>query len=222
MTKVVPAALTQTMRKALTPLEAAYAWTRAWRSHRPADRIYPVDCRAIARELKADVVEEEFSDKFDAALLKSGEATAIVVNSKMSRGRKNFCIGHEIGHLLLHADRGDLQCSFDDLSDIAPHPKNIEQEANLFAFTLLMPADDFRAMLDAKTTSLMIANDISARYDTSLTATTLRMIELSDQALTAVLIKNGIVKWSVSRPGRGWAIPKQSLTTRGFAYYGSI
>ena len=192
------------------PFAAANQITRAWRHGRPEDACYPVDCAAIAAELKVKViVDDQLGDEFEAALLTEGSYRVIVVNASIREpGRRNFCIGHELGHSSLHRDRPELRCTFDDLADVAPHPANIEQEANLFAMTLLMPADDVRRQLDSHAVDLRTVERLSTRYATSLTATALRAIELCGRPARVVLIRDGTVAWSVWNDRMRWPVKK--------------
>ena len=60
---------------------------------------------------------------------------------------------------------------------MAPHPENLEQEANLFAATLLMPADDFWSQMQGQSPTLATLSRLADdRYQTSLTATCTRLI----------------------------------------------
>jgi Zn-dependent peptidase ImmA (M78 family) len=124
---------------------AANQLTKALRAALPRERLFPVDPAMIARELKILVVEEDLGLGMEGAMLASASRSAIVVSSRIhDPGRKRFTMAHELGHYSLHKDREELRCSIEDLLDVAPHPANIEQEANEFAMTLLMPADDVR------------------------------------------------------------------------------
>lgn len=94
-----------------------------WRTTRPPEAVFPVDCRAIATELGIKVHGDDLGDDFEAGLFIQPGVTAIVYNEKIREdGRKNFSIGHELGHFSLHKDRKEIRCSLADLTDIQPHP----------------------------------------------------------------------------------------------------
>lgn len=186
----------------MKPVRAAIQLTKLWRNICPNEQYYPVDCRKLAEALKIKVCSENFSNKFEAQLRIRGEYSAIIYNENIrEEGRKNFCISHEIGHYSCHKSKKEYFCTSKDLNDISPHPNNIEQEANLFAATLLMPIDDFRTQIDGKELSLMMLSKLAnERYKTTLTATCKRLIELSKRIPLgmAIIRNNKIVSWDKS------------------------
>ena len=188
----------------MKPAKAAHQVTLLWRERiSPGPDPYPVDCRKIAEALKAKVHGEHIDDDFEAQLrvrVVNGKRRKVIIYNENIRekGRQNFCIAHEIGHLSCHLDQPEFFCTSADLNDIAPHPTNIEQEANQFAATLLMPADDFRLQVASVSPTLQglgkLANE---RYSTSLTATCIRLIELSPRSRFGMAILRGrtVVRW---------------------------
>ncbi len=188
----------------MKPSKAAHQVTRLWRETiSPGPDPYPVDCRKIAEALKAKVHGEYIDDDFEAQLrirLVNGRRRKVIIYNENIReqGRRNFCIAHEIGHLSCHLNQPEFFCTSADLNDIAPHPTNIEQEANRFAATLLMPADDFRLQVAGVSPTLRdlgkLANE---RYSTSLTATSARLIELSPRRRFGMAILRGrtVLRW---------------------------
>ena len=188
----------------MRPAKAAHQVTRLWRETiSPGPDPYPVDCRKIAEALKAKVHGEPIDDDFEAQLrvrvVKGQRRKVIIYNENIrEEGRRNFCIAHEIGHLSCHLNQPEFFCTSADLNDIAPHPTNIEQEANQFAATLLMPADDFRLQVAAVSPTLRdLGNLATNRYRTSLTATCTRLIELSPRNRFGMAILRGrtVVRW---------------------------
>jgi len=203
----------------LTPTQAAIQLTKLWRDNRPESRpVYPVDCRFIAEGLGIKVHgDDSLGDEFEAALILEADLKAILYNDNIrEEGRKNFSIAHELGHFSLHRNQGDFHCSMDDLNEMQPHPKGIEQEANAFAATLLMPADDFRDTLALRTPTLEVVSELASRYDTTLTATAYRILELSKVSPVAVVRvrRNQVIGWSRSEGMRKtgfWLEKQQSI-----------
>ncbi|MGI9295365.1 MAG: ImmA/IrrE family metallo-endopeptidase [Pseudomonadales bacterium] len=192
----------------MKPAAAAIQLTRVWRQVCPNEDPYPVDCRMLAKALNIKVHGEPIDDNFEAQLrireVKGVKRKAIIYNENIrEEGRKNFCISHEIGHSSCHADQEEFFCSSKDLNDMALHPKNLEQEANLFAATLLMPADDFRARLENLPPTLATISRLAdERYNTSLTATCTRLLDLSPTAHYGMAIVRGnntVVRWAISK-----------------------
>ena len=188
----------------MSPSRAAYEVTRLWRSaiHSGSDP-YPVDCRQIAEALKVKVHGERIDDQFEAQLrirnVNGKRRKAIIYNENIRElGRQNFCIAHELGHHSCHLNQPEFFCTSADLNDIAPHPQNMEQEANRFAATLLMPADDFRTQVADAVPTLRHLGDLAEhRYSTSLTATCARLIELCPTRHfgMAVVRGNTVLRW---------------------------
>ncbi len=208
----------------MKPIPAAIQLTKVWRTICPDGQPYPVDCRLLAEALNVKVHGEQIDDRFEAALRIRGKTRVIIYNENIREdGRKNFCISHELGHNSCHAKKDEYFCTTADLFDTAPHPENVEQEANQFAANLLMPADDFRAQMAGMETTLanvsVLAND---RYDASLTAACIRMLDLSPRRALgiAVLRGNTVVRWKKTEEmrwtgfgfRRGHNIPIAGLT----------
>jgi hypothetical protein len=91
----------------------------------------PVDVEAIATKLGLTVVRLDLGDV-------SGElrGTRITVNSKHSRVRQRFSIGHEIGHHQLHTEHD------------ARRDSAIERQAQAFAGALLVPPGLLRRQIE--------------------------------------------------------------------------
>lgn len=196
---------------------AANQLTKALRAALPRERLFPVDPAMIARELKILVVEEDLGLGMEGAMLASASRSAIVVSSRIhDPGRKRFTMAHELGHYSLHKDREELRCSIEDLLDVAPHPANIEQEANEFAMTLLMPADDVRKQAAGDHASIEVVKRLAARYQTSLTATALRLREVSDQPIALCFVQQGRVKWFWPSSSFPWRLAKGTLWPQSF------
>lgn len=180
----------------MRPRAAANQITLAIRKALPPERWFPVDPLQIARELGIQIVDEDLGQGIEGAMLCSNGNSAIVINSRVTDpGRRAFTGGHELGHYSLHRDRKELRCSFEDLVDMAPHPANIEQEANEFAMTLLMPIDDVREQAGQEVPSISMVKRLAARYGTSLTATALRLRESSSAAFALAYVASGHLKW---------------------------
>jgi len=166
----------------MSPTRTAIQILKAWYSSRPEDERFPVDCRVIANEFGVKVQGGDLGGEFEGGLFIDGGLKAIIYNENIKEeGRKNFTVGHELGHFFLHRDKIELRCSLDDLteSNSKPHPSNIEQEANCFSANLLMPTDDLRHQLKGQEVTLGLAGRLTARYQTTLTAVSLRIVEVT-------------------------------------------
>lgn len=178
------------------PSGAAIQLLKVWFATRPKEEWYPIDCRAIAEGLKVKVHGEHFDDAFEGTLCVSDGVSAIIYNEAIEeQGRKNFTVAHELGHYSLHKDKETLQCSMEDLNDYGngPHTKNIEQEANRFAASLLMPTNDVRAQIADSPLTVQLTGRLAQRYGTTLTATSYRAVELATKPAAVVVLRKGKV-----------------------------
>lgn len=114
-------------------------------------------------------------------------------------GRINYTLAHEFGHYLCHRGRqSEFRCAEGELLNdyFGETGRKMEKEANVFASYLLMPADDFRRQVDRETVTLPMLGELSSRYATSLTATALKWLELTDEAGLLVVGWDDHVGWS--------------------------
>jgi Zn-dependent peptidase ImmA (M78 family) len=194
------------------PIPAAIQLTKFWRTICPPDEVYPVDSRKLAEALGIKVHGAAIDDDFEAQLRISGDFRAIIYNENIrEEGRKNFSIAHELGH---HSCHGlESSCSSNNLNDMDSQPNNIEQEANLFAATLLMPIDDFRVQVQGRDPTLTFIRTLAdERYKTTLTATCRRLIDLSPTRYYGMVFVRGnrIHRWARTENMRytGFGFPK--------------
>lgn len=200
------------MSKPLTPHRWANDISIILKTALGAER-FPVDVKAVAREIS----RHKFPDDpitmirgaelpgFEGALAPapSGEkGWGIIYNSAISsRGRINFTLGHEFGHYLLHriAYPKGFQCSSEDMASWESEYGQLEQGANIFAASLLMPLDDFRKQIEARARpNLDDLGGCADRYQVSLTAATLRWLQYTERRSVLVISKDGFILWARS------------------------
>lgn len=121
-------------------------------------------------------------------------------------GRRRFAIAHELGHLKLNHRAGSAtQCSEKDFSAWYQGQKNQEVEANIFASELLMPEGLVKAHLTRTLPGLEVVERLANSFDTTLTASAIRYIELCDEPCAVVYSSNQKVCWFRANPlFRGW------------------
>ena len=124
-------------------------------------------------------------------------------NTITSPGRINFTLAHEFGHYLLHREAypEGLECGPQDMVRWDSEYAQIEQQANEFAATLLMPLDDFRRQIDSKSKPTL--DDIGAcaeRYQVSLIAATLRWLQYTARRSVLVVSRDGFILWARLSP----------------------
>lgn len=176
-----------------------------------ADR-FPVNVREVARE----IASQRFPDDpltliqggnlpgFEGALVPAPSGKkgwGIIYNDTQSPGRINFTLGHEFGHYLLHRLRypDGFQCSTEDMASWDSTYGQLEQQANEFAATLLMPLDDFRSQIDTRQRpDFEVLGACADRYDVSLIAATLRWLQYTSRRAVLVVSRDGFILWARS------------------------
>ena len=113
----------------------------------------PIDPLVLARRKNIQVNNARFSDPdVVGMIIRRGEDVSILVSRDHPPLRKRFTIAHDLGHRLLHlSDDGEFvdreadlfrqrRCEEHTMTD----ERRKEVEANIFAASLLMPADEVR------------------------------------------------------------------------------
>lgn len=137
------------------------------------------------------------SENMDGCLRKTENGWVIIYNNSIKYpGRINFTIAHEFGHYILHRKKypHGLNCDKNDINR-DDKVKYVEREANIFASYLLMPFDDFRETSKKYPFSIELFKVLAYRYNTSLTATVLKWIDMTDKMAMAVFSDNGFIEW---------------------------
>lgn len=159
-------------------------------------------------------------------LVKVGDAFAIAYATHIpSDGFKRFSIAHELGHYFLpghpeavfaHGDSHTSHAGF-----VAGDP--VELEADHFAACLLMPRKLFVKEMDRRRDGMDAVLALSARCETSLTATAIRYAELSSACCAVVVSSGSSIDYcflskslramkGIQWPRKGRALPKSSAT----------
>jgi hypothetical protein len=129
----------------------------------------------------------------------SGKRWGIYYNLNSSPQRRRFTEAHEFGHYLLHRKKYPQGFRCDEAAVDGRTKETVEREANEFAATLLMPLDDFRRQISAK--SRPDFDQLSAcatRYDVSLVAVILRWLRYTERRAMIVVSRDGFIKWAWS------------------------
>jgi hypothetical protein len=177
-----------------------------------------IDLEAIAWDLGVRIKYRPL-DGCEARIVGTNDKAIITVNIRSSRRRRRFSIGHELGHW--HYDRGRmLVCLADEIGRAAVSDSSPERLADQFASQLLMPEYLLRPIactypkLDFPTIC-----SISEIFDTSRTATALRLVE--GGYLPALLVCHGEDgrKWFARSPDipDRW-FPRKDLAADSFAF----
>jgi Zn-dependent peptidase ImmA (M78 family) len=174
----------------------------------------PVDVVELALQYSAQTAREspivEVEDRdlpgCTGALLYSDDVPrnwGIYCNLDQSPGRRRFTVAHEFGHYVLHrrmieddgAFAGGIYCDEDSVHQGGG--QGIEREADSFAANLLMPLNDFRRVLPARTRpDFDQLGALANRYGVSITAAILRWLEYTETRALVVVSNEGFALWS--------------------------
>ena len=171
-------------------IEAAGLWRRYGFST-PADLVL----EDLAYALGVLVLEAPL-DTADARLLRKGSRGLIRVNRDIPEpGRKRFAVAHELGHWLLHKTTSQIiACTNEDM--VARYKASpAEVEANYFAAELLMPERLFLPHVRGVSPTFDLIKQLASVFTTTLTATAVRLVELSDDYCAVVVSQSGRIKW---------------------------
>ncbi|HXI72517.1 MAG TPA: ImmA/IrrE family metallo-endopeptidase [Verrucomicrobiae bacterium] len=137
-----------------------------------------------------------------ARLVRKGQRGIIRTDSKIrEEGRKRFAIAHELGHWFLHEKESQFfVCTAEQMRDYKGSP--VEVEANLFASELLLPTGLLRPLVTNCDPRLENIKALAGTFNTSLTATGMKFIDLNKHECILVLSKNKVVAWSKQQGSR--------------------
>jgi hypothetical protein len=161
-----------------------------------------IDVEAIAWYLGAKV-KYDYLDQCDARIVGADDSAIVTVSKKASPGRQRFSVCHELGHWIYHRRRM-LLCSADEIERPNAEITNLERAADRFASELLMP--DYLFVPIAQSLgrpSMHVVRKLSEIFNTSQTATAIRLVEINQ--LPLLLISHG-------RSGRRWFTRSQTVT----------
>jgi Zn-dependent peptidase ImmA (M78 family) len=156
------------------------------------------DLVVVAERIGLRIVEVE-AEAFDGSLVRAldGPKGIVAINQSIREpSRKRFSIGHEIGHYLIPGHRNlENVCAGGVIESWQKGLSKPELEANEFAVELLLPGRYVRDSLQLNDPSLSTIARVATQFETSLTATTLRFVDLTNLACVAVWSEKRSVRW---------------------------
>lgn len=173
----------------------------------PAD----IDIEAIAQYCGATVVYQPLGGA-EARILGHGERAVITVNSESPRQRQRFSAAHEVGHWMW--DRGTIAyiCKKANLQSSWTGTDR-ETLANRFASELLLPQHLFKPLAAKKPITFQTVVELARTFETSLTATALRLVKLGPYPSMVILSDRNGRKWFCGSPevdGKLWPVKRLS------------
>lgn len=159
-----------------------------------------IDLDAIAFHLGATIKRRRL-DGCEARLVGSGDSAIITIDSQTIPTRQRFSIAHELGHWKLDRGRGGFLCTKDDISSRNGSVRDGEGIANSFASQLVLPDYLFNPRAVGKPITFDAAEKIAGIFNTSLTATAIKLVENSVIAAWLVCHRHRGIAWSFKSQG---------------------
>jgi len=160
----------------------------------PAD----IDVEAIAQYCAATILYEKLTG-CEARILGNADRAIITVNSDSRRGRQRFSAAHELGHWMRDRNTVGFSCT-NALFRSQWGGVNPERGANEFAADLLLPQTIFGRYAYSKPITLQATRELAHKFDTSLAATAIRLVQHGSFPAMVVYLCQGIRKWFVAGP----------------------
>jgi len=157
---------------------------------------------AIAQYCGVTIVYEPLKG-CEARLIGYGDRAIITVNTESSLRRQRFSAGHELGHWM--RDRGKIAfvCAASTFS-LEWSDDNPERRANRYAADLLLPELMFRPLAQNKDITFATVKQLASRFQTSTTATAIRLVEQGSFPAMIICNQLGRRRWFL----RGPAVPE--------------
>lgn len=143
----------------------------------------------------------------EARIIGSVDHAIVTVTTHAGWQRQRFSIAHELGHWRHHRGRSSV-CRPDDIGNQRDATSGVERVADAYAADLLMPRYLFHPVAaEIARPSFDSIRDLRDRFDTSLTATAIRFIDMN--TVPAVLVCHGPA-------GRQWFKAAKGVPSRWF------
>jgi hypothetical protein len=159
------------------------------------------------------------AEGFEGSLVRALDGPKGIVVVKQSireNSRKRFTIAHEVGHYVIPSHRTlENVCASEMVESWRKGLDRPELEANEFAVELLLPARFVRDLLRLKDPSLQTISKVASQFETSLTATTLRFVDLTDLPCVAIWSSKKTAKWYRRSEGFPFYLSKEILPCEG-------
>ncbi|GMO32300.1 MAG: hypothetical protein Ta2B_13190 [Termitinemataceae bacterium] len=183
----------------------------------------PIDPKKVAEKARIIVqAKDDCTEGVSGMLLHVGDQFGIMYATHLNNiGFENFSIAHELGHFFLDGHPEQIFNAYGLHESHAGFTSqdSIENEADTFAASLLMPSDLFKDKMLEYEKGLDGIEMMAKVCNTSLTATAIRYAELCDSKIVVIVSTNGIVDYcciskkvfelgDIVKPKRGDKIPK--------------
>jgi Zn-dependent peptidase ImmA (M78 family) len=148
----------------------------------------PLNIEEVVKSMGITVKPFDLGDDVSGLLAIENGKAVIGINQNESRVRRRFTIAHELGHYELHRDKSNLFVDSQfkiyrgNNSNNTPQKQILEQEANSFAASILMPENLVKT--EVKKIAFDLGNEdaikiLSKKFDVSSTAMYIRLSNLN-------------------------------------------
>ena len=169
-----------------------------------ADYYFPnsmIEPAEIADRVGISYSYSDYGNAFDGLIEQEKGAFHIFINTLSSpagQPRSRFTFGHELGHYFIDEHRHALlkgrtpsHPSFTNFSS-----KNlVELEADYFASSLLLPESRVRQDCHKKPFNFKLIDTLAKKYQTSITATVIKLMTIEKHPIMLVCSQNGKIRW---------------------------
>ena len=159
----------------------------------------PVDLLALARTRGIFVRKmKSEEDGVSGMLLRHGDAFGILYTTQIqNKGFQRFSIAHEFGHYFIdgHLDQIPFDCNMHRSRAGFISDNYYEREADHFAAGLLMPTTPTRKVIKEIPVGFGGIKALQQETNTSLTATAIRYVGLTDEAVAIVVSRKGVTEY---------------------------
>lgn len=158
----------------------------------------PIDPRVLAAWQGVDRVEEA-SIGWSGSLVQTQSAFVITVNRRDHPRRQRFTICHEVSHTFMPGFWLEPQFRCTPAARPAPSDKELEGMCDIGASELLLPRAHVTADLHGRDFGFDAVDVISGRYDASVLASAIRVVDLHHRP--AILVKLSLKNKPKDLPG---------------------
>ena len=152
-----------------------------------------IDLETIAAYCGATIVHEPL-DGCAAQIVGHGDRAIITVDARARRERRRFSAAHELGHWMHDRGRVAFACTTGNFTRDW-HEGSRERRANRYGAELLLPTKIFGPRARGLPATLEATRELASTFETSLTATAIRLVELGAHLAMVVCCDGGKLAW---------------------------
>jgi hypothetical protein len=157
-----------------------------------------INIEAVAQYCGATVVYEPL-DGCSARIIGKGDRAIITVDSRSQRPRQRFSAAHELGHWAWDRGKIGFACT-EQTFNKEWKSVNAEQRANDYAADLLLPDFLFIPRAVKREMTFATVEDLTRQFETSMTATAIRLVRVGSFPAMVVWSEDGERKWFIRGP----------------------